>query len=527
MAGYKAFQETFMRADLLAEKPFADFEARKLRYAILWGMYENTAYRNVHTWAQMYKTQYGLYRYTRAIYNPSYRLGEFWKTHLMGGALDPAAGDGKEVPSALPIIIPTENPTLRNSIATLWQDSNWQINKDIMGLWGPVLGDTVLKIIDDPAREKVYLKNVHPGTVKDITLDDWGNIKAYVIEEKRANPKDSKSSVQVTYREEAARDGVNVVYRTYLDDRPYAWNPDTGEEWEEPYGFIPMVVVQHNNVGLSFGWSEIYPGLSKFREVDDLASKLSDQIRKMVDPFWLFAGVAKPKVDKSAKPGDDENSPEQGREELPAIWAPDASARAQAITTDLNVADTSEHIKTILADIERDYPELNSDMHNVQGEISGRALRINREPSENKVQQRRPNYDNALVRAHQMAIAIGGFRGYEGYQGFDLDSYDAGALDHSIGARPVFAKDPLDDIEREQAFWTAANVAKSFGIPPLIYLKRQGWSEEDIAEIEQSEEYQLRSESMKASVDAMRNAEIPVKNGQSTATGNKQQPPSK
>jgi len=34
--------------------------------------------------------------------------------------------------------------------------------------------------------------------------------------------------------------------------------------------------------------------MSKFREVDDIASKLDDQIRKMVDAPWLFIGMTKP-----------------------------------------------------------------------------------------------------------------------------------------------------------------------------------------------------------------------------------------
>jgi hypothetical protein len=67
---------------------------------------------------------------------------------------------------------------------------------------------------------------------------------------------------------------------------------------------------------------------------------------------------------------------------------------------------------------------------------------------------RRAGYDSALMRAHQMAVAIGGMRGYVGYQGFSLDSYRAGALEHSIGDRPVFAIDPLDRIEEDTAFWT-------------------------------------------------------------------------
>ncbi|GAG44503.1 unnamed protein product, partial [marine sediment metagenome] len=49
---------------------------------------DQSAYRDIHTWATAYRKQYALYKYIRPIYNPSYRLGEFWKTHLFGGLLD-------------------------------------------------------------------------------------------------------------------------------------------------------------------------------------------------------------------------------------------------------------------------------------------------------------------------------------------------------------------------------------------------------------------------------------------------------
>lgn len=87
MTGLQAFREAFMSADMLDTADFVDIEARKMRYQIYWAMYENTAYRDLHKWTQAYRTQFGLYRYIRNIYNPAFRLGEFWKAHLFGGVL--------------------------------------------------------------------------------------------------------------------------------------------------------------------------------------------------------------------------------------------------------------------------------------------------------------------------------------------------------------------------------------------------------------------------------------------------------
>lgn len=480
MSGLTAFREAFLTSDTFDEASFNEFTARRLRYAVLWAYYENSAYRNIHTWAIKYKADYGLYRYIRNIYNPSFRLGDFWQTHLMGGALDPAAGDGKREPTALPIL--TDNPALRPALAQLWLNSNWQVNKDILTLKGSVLGDIALQPVDDIARQKVYLRIVHPAIIKDLTLDEFGNVKGYVFEEARADPRGAAR--KVIYGETATRDGDNVTFVTTLDGQPYAWNGKAAE-WSEPYGFVPLIVIKHNDVGLDWGWAESYPGLPKIRELDDLASKLSDQIRKKVDSPWLFIGMEKPanepKVQQSLRRV---TNPEPGREELPALYASNPNAKAQPLVADLDIQYVLECIKQMMSDLERDYPELQMDIWNVSGDRSGRALRVARQRTESKVLKRRPNYDNGLVRAQQMALAIGGFRGYSGYAGFDLDSYGAGKLNHSIGGRRVFAQDPLDDIETDQQFWTAVGAAlkagSQDGVTLSSFLRLKGWSEDQI-----------------------------------------------
>lgn len=503
MAATKAFREDFTTSQpLLIDDDFSSLDGRRLRYAINWAMYENTAYRRAHTWAESYKTAYGLYRYIRNIYNPAYRLGDFWQSHLWGGMLDPKAGDGKQVYSALPIV--TDIQPLRQAIAKTWEWSNWQTNKGIVTLRGAVLGDSVIKIVDDPKRGKVYMEPVHPGNLAEVTLDKWGNVKEYAIEEERLDQKNNK---KVTYREEATRegDGGAVVYRTFMNGSLFAWDGESAE-WSVDYGFIPLVVIQHKNVGLPWGWAEMHAGLANFREVDDQASLLNDQIRKMVNSVWLFSGVSSPKtggVTASASTPTTDN-PEAGREDVPALYGP-SGADAKPLISPLDITATANNIQAIIKKIERDYPELSEDLENASGDVSGKALRINREPVITKVEDRRPNYDNALVRAQQMAVAIGGFRGYDpAFSGFDLDSYASGRLAHSIGDRPVFRKDPLDEIEVEQAFWTAAKAAKDAGMPMSLFLRRNGWTDEQVSEYENSPEQRARMDAMQAGVDATR-----------------------
>jgi len=361
----RAFREQFVSAGAFTEEEFADPEARKVRYDILWSQYENTVYRSIHSWATTYKTRYALYRYIRSVYNPAYRLGEFWKAHLWGGALDPEAGEDGCLP------LETANEALRPFVAELWKWSNWATRKDIVSLQGAVYGDVILRVVDNTELGKVYIENLYPGLITELDKDPFGHIKGYTLEEERPHPIHGRP---VTYKETAERDGDNVIYRTFLNDQPFAWN-DVASEWVEPYGFIPMVHIQHNDVGLGWGWSELHPARSKMHELDDLASMLSDQLRKSVNAKWLFTGVKATSPDLAMETTETTARPEPGREEEAALYASDPAAKAFPLVYPLDVEGALLHLQEILKDFERDYPELKFDTLRVGGEVSGRALR--------------------------------------------------------------------------------------------------------------------------------------------------------
>ena len=158
------------------------------------------------------------------------------------------------------------------------------------------------------------------------------------------------------------------------------------------------------------------------------------------------------------------------------------------------------HIDGILKDFERDYPELKFDALRVGGEVSGRALRIARQPAETKVLQRRAGYDDGLKRALQMALSIGGLRGI--FSGVNLDSFEAGGLDFEFDERGVFVTDKLDEYEEEQFFWAAAKLAKESTMPLLAYLEHMGWDDEKIAKVRNDPEMQARQD-MLENMDTM------------------------
>jgi hypothetical protein len=490
--GVAAFRKEYFASGAGDNEKWESHEARCARYALYWALLENNAYDNVNRWAQSYRSAYGLYRFTRNIYNPAYRLASFHKSHIWGGRLDVKEGVAGEA-GALPI--KTGSDDVRKAIAALWRASNWASQKDITTFRTAAMGDGAIKIVDDSERKRVYMQTLQPSMLKSVEVEH-DNVKAYELEYEVDDEKENGQAVK--YGERASRDGQDVVYETFRNGKPHDWGYGA-TTWRVPLGFVPLVLIQHNNVGIEWGWSEIHPCLSKIREVDDIASKLSDQIRKMVDAPWLFAGVSEPKtqpttssraaeVDKAMAA---QRNAEAGRQEVPALYGP-VGATATPLVAPLNIASTLDHIEAINGELEKEFPELRYELGKVSGDISGRALRIARQDVETKVQERRLRYDSALVRAQQMAIAIGGYREYEGYQAFGLDSYDAGALDHEIAERPVFAEDALDKFEIESALWDAASKAEDAGCPLPVFLKRQGWTQPDIDAVVNTEEYRAR-----------------------------------
>jgi hypothetical protein len=147
----------------------------------------------------------------------------------------------------------------------------------------------------------------------------------------------------------------------------------------------------------------------------------------------------------------------------------------------LDIQFTSMEIQNQLMNLEKDYPELRYDSARATGDASAKALREVRKACESKVHGRRVVYDDGLVRAQKMALSIGGWRGYDGYDEWDLGSYAAGDLDPSIGERTVFLLDPLDRLEEIQAQLTAWQTAKLAQVPDVFFMELCEFSPEQIA----------------------------------------------
>jgi hypothetical protein len=503
-----AFKEAYIASDLIDSDEWAGWYGRIARFSLLWAFFEGNAYSDHRTWARDYKKVSGVYAWARQVVNMAYRLGDFYRTHIFGGRL----------PEAIPIV-KSENRDLNPAISPaihdyLYRHSNWQVQKDIVGLWGPVLGEVGIRVVDNPTKQRVYLEPVSPATVTQMTPDMAGNVQSYTRHQARRDPEEEYEWVR--FSEECWKDGDTVYFQTYRNEQPYEWpdqpESDDGEgHWSVDYGFVPMVWIKHFDPGLEGGWAEFTPAIGGVREVDDLCSILTDQARRILNSPWLM-NSKKPTSSLMAGPTQTPNEMAAtestyepiGRDRLRLYWNDPANnggknAQPFQLAGDMPLGDVGDQIDRLTRFVEKMYPELLIDGETTGD--SGRARRSFRQRAESKVEDRRAAYEDALVRAHQMALSIGGSRpgrrAYPGYEAFDESSYDSFELAHRIGIRPIFAKDPLDLLEVETARATSVRTSKEAGIKTSIAMRRSGYTEEEIAE---QEVYEAENKAIAASI---------------------------
>jgi hypothetical protein len=477
-------------------RSWGTYAARADRYRTHWALYEGSIYKALHRWSEGLKRAGGLYEAIRSIYNPAYRIIEFWTEHIVGGLLDPEAGDGITKPSAIPIRItdPRAVPmadAFRTALAQVWRDSNWQAQKEVWCCYGAALGDTALMVLDDPARQKVTLRPIYPGTIRHIDRDLYGNVKGYRIVEMRpdpeyADPHPDREPPEVAYIEVCTRVGRDGVrFQTFLDseDNPYDWrdypyddSPRIGPDWTENYGFVPLVFTQHRDKGKGYGWSEVHQTAGKIHELNDLVSKVIDQVRKLVDCVVFYSGVNSIEDLKFAYPEPTPGDPHPRRDRAPYITCGAADARPHFLVAPLDIAAAAAEARALLEEIERDHDELQADMATASGDASGRALRVARQKVEQRVMARRAGYDDALTRAQSMSISIGAMKRYPGFEAFDAGSFARGELAHAIGDRPVFAVDVADELELKQARANVYATLVKAGFPPALAMEQAGYA---------------------------------------------------
>lgn len=439
--------------------------SRMARYAIYESYYSNTAYFDKTTLTAMQQLKPKVYKHIRGVYNPTNRFVTLYQSKIYGGALDLEG----IIDGAIPI--EQADDALREAIIQIWRWSNWQQNKSVYVQTGAKFGDVLLKVVDDVFRQRVRLEVIDPRKIAVLETDDVGDVVYVYIEYERIDEQTGKT---YTYGEEITPE----YFATFKGTEPFAYYQDaTGNpvsEWANEYGFVPMTLCQHSPTGLTWGQNGFHASLDKINEVNDQASILNDQVRKVVNPIWAVAGAQKANLELDIE-----------RETIPTVHLP-AGATISPLTNAIDIGSASNNIKDLLAELERDLPELALYRLREQSAVTAPGVKAAYSDAIGRIQEARGQYDGALVKAQQMAVAIGGYRGYDGFGSYNIDSYLNGDLEHFVGNRPV-VPDELSQLEK-------ITVLQTLGGTKKLVLKQLGYSDDVIDEIMAADEERARSE---------------------------------
>lgn len=434
-AFYSTFREEYITPAEYRDVDWGDYRARMGRYALYEALYNNTAYRSIERWSGTYKNKYELYKHIRGIYNPAYRLVELIAAKTMGGMIDWENLKTGAIP------VTQADDALIGALLQVMRWSKLGQMKTLYARQAAKLGDCGLWVVDDPDRRKVRVEVLHPAKIKAAEFDPVGNVTRASLEYAREWTDPTGQRQVVVYR----MDVDKARFATFKDDQPYAWHTDARGrelvEWPNPYGFVPLVKSDFKDVGLRWAANCFHAAVNKINEVNDAASILDDGIRKAADPPWYGSGInADDDLTFSGEldDGTSTTEPSAVRDDTSIIGGPKDSD-LKSLAPQIDVAGIATNIQNLLQELERDMPELA--MHRLRdlgGGMSGIAIRNMFTDASGRLIEAMGNLDDGLIRALQMGVSIGGFRGYDGFTGFDLNSYDRGDLDFYIKERPLF-----------------------------------------------------------------------------------------
>jgi hypothetical protein len=456
------------------------FVARTRQYDHLWALYSNSIYERVGTtdsWGT-YKSDYRLYPYTRALYNPVRRLVDFYCGTVYPGVL---ATDGRRLPEGVPLAIPLSveegNEALLGAVGMLWSWSNWQSGMRVMVRYGAALGSCLVEVVDEIDRQKVCLAVHWPGKVTALELNPQGDVQAYTLEWDAEEKRDNGSVDRYRYSKEVDKEFIRE------------WKGDVlTNEVEHGYGFCPAVWVKHRDEGSDHGAPAIAGSINKIDELNSLMSHIHRQIGRVIESPQVIAtsGILSDAIDANTRAGMADYE-----RQITLLRGP-ADTSTHPLAGNLNLADALPYAQELLREIEHDHPELSMyaelrSMSALTGPAASRMLG----DVQSLVSESAGNYDQQSRKAFTMGVAIAGerlkrrdwkgSRHQQAFAGYGLDSYEAGKLELEISPRPLVPITAMEQWAAQQARFAAVQTARDASLPAELYLPALGFDEDDVA----------------------------------------------
>ena len=376
------------------------------------------------------------------LYNPVAEVVDLYQ-HVYGGAFRPSdAKEDEDEPTDIRAEPGTQaHANLLPALDRIWGWSNLNVSKQALCRLPALHGTAGLRIVaeahPDPARRRVYLKPEHPRVIRDVELDSRGNVIDIELEyEMTTGIGDDQEIVTIrerltkeefrTYKVEG-RGAVPFDLRAMQAGGPLAVYPNA-------LGVVPYVLVQHQASGEAFGLNCFYRARSAIDRVNALSTHINTQVFDHVKVDWFIAadGPAPSEVNLTGR----------------RVIYVDTSRSTKTPTIEpmvapLNLNDAITKARLDIELIEDRLPELKAVVGKFLAGQSGETIAQLRAPAEHRLGLARASYEDALIRASQIALSWGILLGLwelgtgrESREAADT-AYRSGAMDHHLNRRPL------------------------------------------------------------------------------------------
>lgn len=384
------------------------WDERREQYAAYQAYYDNTAYDRV--------SEGGLRELINAslgnafsndiggLYNPVSEVVDLY-LHIFGGSF------GDEIRAE------SDNAALLEALAQLWDWSNLNIEKRRICRMPATYGMCGLRIVArddaDPAKRRVYIKAEHPSTIRDMQLDDRGNVEAVQLEyDLVAGLAEDAECIRIrelltpdrfqTWRANGSILTPFDVGAFVADGMPLkdinAYYNVPGADYPNALGVTPYVICYHDQGNDKWGRNCFYKARSPIDRLNSLISHTDIQVHETVRSTWLIAasGAAPVEFDFG------------GRKVIYVDLRNGATPPlAEALVAQLDLAGAIAQSKLQMDTIEDKLPELKATAGRFLSGQSGETVAELRKPAEEKIQAARDLSEDALVRAQKIAVSWG------------------------------------------------------------------------------------------------------------------------
>ncbi len=387
------------------------------------------------------------------LYNPVSEVVDLY-LHIFGGSF------GDEIRAE------SDTAATLEALAQIWEWSNLNIEKRRICRMPATYGLCGLRIVArddiDPAKRRVYIKAEHPNTIRDMILDDRGNVETIQLEYDITAGL-AEDAETLTIRELLEKDRIQTwrvngsivqpfdIGGFIADGMPVkeinTYAREQGADYPNALGVTPYVICYHDQGNDEWGRNCFYKARGAIDRYNSLISHTDIQVHETVRTVWLIAAAGAPPVEFDFS-GRKVIFVDQRQGGTPPL--------AQPLVADLDLAGAIAQSKVQLDAIEDKLPELKATAGRFLSGQSGETVAQLRKPAEEKIQAARDLSEDALIRAQKIALSWGVLLELWNLgTGFGRDAADAafreGLEDHKFNKRPLLtAEQPVNAAQTPQ-----------------------------------------------------------------------------